>query len=175
MRLLKDPLGDFLAADRDGVMALRLLLKVFQSDLCGVQLPVGISDHIDQLIRGDEIAHGRVDDVVQPADGIQPVVDGLEELDRVGDPPAGERVHPNERFVEGRNLPRLSVPFQDVFVKDVRLLNERQLELQPRVPDGLTDNPPELGDHHLFGLIDGKGRVVHHDSGRDEQDDPDAP
>ena len=48
------------------------------------------------------------------------------------------------------------------------------LNFSPGSLIALADDTPELGDHHLFGFTDGEGRVVHHDSRRDEQDDPDA-
>jgi hypothetical protein len=37
------------------------------------------------LVGGDKIPYGRVNNIVELADGVKPVVDGLKKLDRIRD------------------------------------------------------------------------------------------
>ena len=66
---------------------------------------------------GDKISDRRIDDIVEFTDGVEPVVDGLKEFNRVCDFPSGKRINPNKCFVKGGNLAWVTVPIQQIFWK----------------------------------------------------------
>ncbi len=69
------------------------------------------------------------------------------------DAPAGKGIDVNIGFVPGRNRDRLAVPFQEPLIDSIHLLDEGQLEMEPRVRGRLAHRLAELGHDDLLGLV----------------------
>ena len=146
-----DPLADFSRQD-----------DVF-SRLDGfIQQPVGGPHYLLEDVAGDHVPGGGADDVVQAGHGAKLAADRLHEEQRIGDAPAGHLIDQDELLVLGRNLRRQPVPFDEPFVKVVRLLDKRALEVQAGRGDRRSDRLPELGNDYLMSL----GDHVEHPAGQ---------
>ena len=74
----------------------------------------------------------------------------------VADSPAGKGIDVNISLVPRRNRHWQAVPFQKSFIDPVDLLNDRELEVQPRLRDWFTNRFAELRDDDLFRLKNGE-------------------
>ena len=88
----------------------------------------------------------------------------LEEEQRVTDAPARIGIDPDETLVLGRNLVGTAVPLQESFVEVIRILCERNLEVQSGSRDRLADRFAELGDDDLLRFIDDVNGTQQHTS-----------
>src|SRR5437016_13401970 len=68
----------------------------------------------------------------------------------VADSPAGKGIDVNISLVPRRNRHWQAVPFQKSFIDPVDLLNDRELEVQPRLRDWFTNRLAEFHYECLF-------------------------
>ena len=150
-------LGDFFAAGGNRIIG---PFRVISAELTPIKGAVGFANGLDQLIRSDKISDGRVNNIVESTDGVKPVVDGLEKLDRIRDFPAGKCIDPDKCLVKGGDLTRVTIPIQQVFCEKIGFLDKGNLKLKTRIFNWLSNNFAELGNDDLLGFIDAVGRVV---------------
>ena len=133
-------------------------------------IAVGAADQLDQVVARDGVAGLSVEDVVEAGLRAALVAQALEEEQRVGDPPAGVGVDPDEPLVPGRHLVGVAVPFQEPLLEDVGPLDERNLEVQAGRDHRIADRLAELRQDDLLGLADGVDRLPEHHEDREGDD-----
>src|SRR5260221_5949738 len=109
---------------------------------------------LDQLVLGDRVANLAPENVLEPRLSAAFIAQADEELQRVLDAPAAKRIDVDVGLVLRRDADRRAVPFEETLVEAVDRLNERLLEVQPRLGDPRSHRPAKFRQHHLLGLLD---------------------
>src|SRR6266545_7786911 len=94
---------------------------------------LGGADNLDQVVLGHSVADLAADDVVEAGERASLITQSGEELQRVADAPAAERVHDYVELVARGHLTGAAVPFENAFVDAVDRLNEGQLGMHSGV------------------------------------------
>ena len=87
----------------------------------------------------------------------------LHEAEWIDDPPAPKSVHDDVDLVFGRHLHGRSIPLENLFRKAVGDLDERDLEMQSGLRDGLANDSLKLRDDDLLTNIHGVAGAIEHD------------
>ena len=130
-----------------------LVASLFESGR-DLELAVGGAHDLDQIVIGDGVAGLPVENIVEAALSAALVTKALEEQQGVGNAPSSIGVNVDEPLVLGGYLIGLTVPLEEAFFEEVRLLDEGGLDLEAGRHDGLTDRFAELCDDDLLCLID---------------------
>ncbi len=130
---------------------------MFRVHIQFIQHPVAVPDRLDKGIGGDKISDRRIDDVIQTGQCPDHIVDGLEKFQGVHNLPARKGVHIKESLVQCGHLAGVSIPLEQVLGKEIGMLKDRDLEIEPRSRLRVADRLSELGNDNLFRLIDDIG------------------